>query len=167
MLLRTRLDIGHLTWLGSPGRLRLGPDNNDIGPDDWSVRAGKHKRLCNGKPSGCKQAHATDWNGRQLASWDEVDSNYPPVLPESTDLVERRIIHDVSDLGNFVLATQAMQSLARCVERGTPNRILLLTFRLQDPIQTPRNIQLDFALLQSVAYDLPEPLQATDSGICA
>lgn len=77
------------------------------------MRARKHKRLCQGKPPVVRHGHLLTLNTPQLPCWPEPERDYPAQLTNSTDITERRIIQDVSDLGNFVLATQAMQSLAR------------------------------------------------------
>jgi rapamycin-insensitive companion of mTOR len=62
---------------------------------------------------GSKVSIKTHHIALQLPAWSEPARVYAAHLVNSTDTVESRIVQDVSDLGNFVLATQAMQSLAR------------------------------------------------------
>lgn len=75
------------------------------------------------------------------------------------------MLRDISDLGNYVLATQAMQSLARCVGIDAIAGYIAdgLQIVAQIAKQAPRAISIAAYIHTSARHALARTLQATGS----
>jgi hypothetical protein len=92
--------------------------------------------------------------------------------PRDLSGLEAKLLHDVSNLGNYVLATQAMQSLARSVPgSGRSERTLTLKIvcsgKLKVTYPASRAFQLCVSISSCVSNAIERTLQATGPRFCA